>query len=38
MGALHAYGAIKKIQPVTETVEIILWVVLFLVTLCFYPT
>ncbi|OGO29829.1 MAG: hypothetical protein A2Z16_13085 [Chloroflexi bacterium RBG_16_54_18] len=37
MGALHVYGAIKKIQPVTETVEIILWVVLFLITLCFYP-
>jgi hypothetical protein len=37
MTILHAYGAIRKIQPITETVEIALWVVLFLVTLCFYP-
>ncbi len=37
MIALHAYGAIRKTQPVTETVEILLWVVLFLITLCFYP-
>ena len=37
MTALHAYGAIRKTQPVTETVEILLWVVLFLITLCFYP-
>jgi len=37
MTILHAYGAIRKTQPITETVEIILWVVLFLITLCFYP-
>jgi hypothetical protein len=37
MIALHAYGAIRKTQPVTETVEILLWVVLFLITLCFSP-
>lgn len=37
MTALHAYGAIRKTQPITETVEIIMWVALFLVTLCFYP-
>ena len=37
MIALHAYGAIRKTQPITETVEILLWVVLFLITLCFYP-
>jgi len=36
-GILHLYGAIKKTQPLTETIEILLWVVLFLVTLCFYP-
>jgi hypothetical protein len=35
--ALHLYGAIKKAQPITETVEIALWVVLLLVTLAFYP-
>lgn len=34
---LHVYGAIQKIQPVTETIEIGLWVILCLVTLCFYP-
>jgi hypothetical protein len=37
MGALHVYGAIRKTQPITETMEISLWVVLFLMTLCFYP-
>ena len=37
MIALHGYGALRKTQPVTETVEILLWVVLFLITLCFYP-
>lgn len=37
MIALHIYGAIRKTQPITETVEILLWVVLFLITLCFYP-
>jgi hypothetical protein len=37
MFALHVYGAIRKTQPITETVEILLWVVLFLITLCFYP-
>jgi hypothetical protein len=37
MIALHTYGAVRKTQPVTETLEIIVWVVLFLITLCFYP-
>ena len=37
MTILHVYGAIRKLQPKRETVEIILWVVLFLLTLCFYP-
>jgi hypothetical protein len=37
MIALHVYGAIRKTQPITETVEIALWVVLLLITLCFYP-
>jgi sterol desaturase/sphingolipid hydroxylase (fatty acid hydroxylase superfamily) len=35
--ALHIYGAIRRIQPITENFEIILWIVLFLATLCFYP-
>ncbi len=37
MLVLHVYGAIQKTQPITETVEIGLWVVLLLVTLCFRP-
>jgi hypothetical protein len=37
MLTLHIYGALKKTQPITETIEILLWVVLLLVTLCFYP-
>ncbi len=37
MLVLHVYGAIRKTQPITETIEIGLWVILFLVTLCFYP-
>ena len=35
---LHIYGAIRKAQPTMETVEIILWILLLLVTLAFYPT
>lgn len=34
---LHAYGAIRKTQPITETVEILLWIFLFVITLCFHP-
>ncbi|MGD0576434.1 MAG: hypothetical protein ABSB61_13900 [Anaerolineales bacterium] len=37
MIVLHVYGAIRKVQPITETIEIALWVVLLLVTLAFYP-
>jgi hypothetical protein len=35
---LHVHGAIRKIQPITETIEIGLWIILCLVTLCFYPS
>ena len=35
---LHLYGAISKSQPITETLEIVMWVVLSLVTLGFYPS
>jgi hypothetical protein len=35
---IHAYGAIKRVQPITETIEIIVWVILLLVTLAVYPT
>ncbi len=37
MLVLHVYGALRRTQPITETVEIGLWVLLFLVTLGFYP-
>ncbi len=37
MLVLHIQGAIRKTQPITETAEIGVWVVLFIVTLCFYP-
>ena len=35
---IHIYGAIKKAQPVTETIEILVWILLLLATLAFYPT
>jgi hypothetical protein len=34
---LHVYGAIRKTQPITETLEILMWVFLSTITLCFYP-
>ena len=37
MIVLHVYGAVRKAQPITETIEIALWVLLSLVTLGFYP-
>ncbi|SCN47228.1 hypothetical protein BAZMOX_53206_0 [methanotrophic endosymbiont of Bathymodiolus azoricus (Menez Gwen)] len=37
MVGLHIYGAIKRIQPITETLEIALWVLLLLLSLAFYP-
>ena len=37
MAAIHIYGAVRKTQPMAETIEILLWVVLLLLTLCFYP-
>ncbi len=38
MIGLHIYGAIKRIQPITETIEIALWVLLSFLSLAFYPT
>jgi hypothetical protein len=35
---IHVYGAIKRAQPITETIEIVVWVLLFLATLAFYPS
>jgi len=35
--AIHVWGACRRIQPLTETVEIVAWVALFLAALVFYP-
>ena len=35
---VHIYGAIKKIQPITETYEMGFWFGLTLLTLAFWPT
>ena len=34
---IHIYGALRKIQPISETIEIIFWFGLIILTLCFYP-
>lgn len=38
MTGVHIYGAIRKIQPITESIEIIYWVFLFILTLLLYPS
>lgn len=35
---VHIYGALRKIQPISETIEIIFWFGLIILTLCFYPS
>ena len=35
---IHVHGAIKKVQPITETIEIIVWFLLLFATLAFYPS
>ncbi len=37
MTGTHLYGAIRKIQPITETLEIPIWGALLVMALCFYP-
>jgi hypothetical protein len=37
MVVLHVYGAVKKVQPFTETLEIGLYSALVVLTLLFYP-
>lgn len=37
MIAVHVYGAIKRIQPLSETLEIAFYVLLLLLTLMFWP-
>ncbi len=34
---LHVFGAIRKSQPITETLEILLWIALSVITILFYP-
>ena len=37
MFVVHVYGAIKRIQPITETLEIGFWMILFVLNILFYP-
>jgi hypothetical protein len=37
MTAVHFYGAIKRMQPLVETLEIVFYSALFGLTLLFYP-
>ena len=37
MTAVHIYGAIRKIQPTSETLEIGFWALLLALAFCFYP-
>lgn len=34
---VHAYGAVRRIQPITETLEIVFWAALLILGLCFFP-
>lgn len=34
---VHILGAIQRVQPMSETIEIAFWAGLTVVTLCFYP-
>lgn len=38
MFVVHVYGAVKRIQPVTETLEIGFWMILFVLNILFYPS
>lgn len=38
MFVMHVYGAIRKIQPLSETLEIGFWMILFVLNVLFYPT
>jgi hypothetical protein len=37
MFVVHVYGALKRIQPITETLEIGFWIMLFILNTLFYP-
>jgi len=34
---VHVYGALRRIQPFSETLEIVFWVLLLLLNVLFYP-
>ena len=38
MIAVHVVGALQRIQPITETIEILFWILLALLTAAFWPT
>jgi hypothetical protein len=37
MWIIHVYGAIRRIQPLSETLEIGFWTVLLILNTAFYP-
>ena len=37
MFVVHVYGALKRIQPLSETLEIGFWAALFVLNVLFYP-
>ncbi|MDD2059019.1 hypothetical protein N5D52_20960 [Pseudomonas sp. GD03860] len=37
MFVVHVYGAVRRIQPITETLEIGFWMALFVLNMLFYP-
>ncbi len=37
MMVIHIYGAFKRIQPISETIEIGFWLAQVVICLCFYP-
>ena len=37
MVVIHVIGAIQRVQPITETLEIVFWVLLILLTAAFWP-
>jgi hypothetical protein len=37
MVVVHVWGAIKRIQPITETIEIGMWAAMLLSAVAFYP-
>ena len=37
MFVVHVYGAVKRIQPITETLEIGFWMILLVLNTLFYP-